>query len=212
MDELKALKQMRSGLPQAELESKEKLWLRLQQEAEIGKSGYGRSRARRLRAIRGFIVGLVLLGGVALSPAGPAVADKVSDLLGGDMTQSRQEINEIDDKIRSLSPTDLPPGLSPQERHEAGAARIQAIIDEVAKRPGGIEKASPYPPGVVIRIKPNPLQGQNLQQYDEFCERVAERLPNSRSCDLNRMVQAGQLPPGDYTQAQIDRIFEGDGE
>lgn len=211
MDELKALSQMRSDLPPTDPESRQKLWLWLQQQAEEGHSTDGASRAKRLRAIRSSFVGLVILGALALSPVGPAVADRVSDLLGGERTQSRQEINEIEESIRSLSPTDLPRGLSPQERHEASAERIQAIIDEVAKRPGGIEKAAPYPPGVIIRIQPNPLDGQNLKEYDAFCEKVTERLPNNRTCALNRMVQSGKLPPGDYTRAQIDRIF-GPGE
>lgn len=207
MDELRALSQMRSDLPPADLESKEKLWLRLQEQTKKCPSDDERSRTRRLRAIQGLFVGLVLVGALALSPAGPALADRVAEILGVDKTQSYREINEINNRIKSLSPSDLPPGLSPQDRHEAGADRIQAMIDEVAERPGGIEKAAPYPPGVVIRIQPNPLEGQNMRQYDAFCEQVAERMPNNHSCDLNRMVQAGELPPGDYTKAQINRIF-----
>lgn len=77
MDELDALKKMRSDLPRPDPASKERLWLRLQEETNSSRSGLSRT-------LRGFLAGFIMLGVLALSPVGPAVADRVSELLGGD--------------------------------------------------------------------------------------------------------------------------------
>lgn len=200
MDELDVLKQMRSNLPGPQPEAKERLWLRLQEESSS-------KRPNTTRNVRGFLAGLFLLAVLAVSPVGTAVADRVSELLGGDdYSQSRQLAPQIDEAIQAIRPSN-DPSLTPAERFELGNQKIQAAVRGVQEE-AGVSPEPALPPGVVTRLKASPLNGLNLDEYRAFCAKVAKLAPNDHSCELNFMVQNGEIRPGNYTQAQIDEIFE----
>jgi len=99
------------------------------------------------------------------------------------------------------------PSLTFDERRERSNAEMNEIAERAAEAAGG-RLEPPFPPGVVFRAHPNPLDEVDPEQYASFCARIAKSHPEDRSCELNKLVQAGEIPPGDYTQEEIDAVFQ----
>lgn len=200
MDELTALRAMREGLPGPDQELKESTWTELSRKLDSGEievsSGQKRSRFRGWLAL----LGVVLLGAIALSPAGPATANHLKDLF----TSDQALIQESESELKQISGASIKNG-SAYERREVTNAQITDVAEETAAETGGAEVH--LPPGVVVRIHPNPLDGIDLDQYRRFCEQTALEVPDDHTCDLNMLVQEGKIPPGDFTADDIDRIF-----
>ena len=118
--------------------------------------------------------------------------------------ESHPKIEAIDTAISQMKP-DPNPDLTAEERHVQSAAKIDQIVEDA----GGTVRRN-VPDDVVVSIPPNPLDGIDMEADDRFCEKLKKLAPNDHTCELDRMVQAGTIPPGDYTQAQIDALFGGE--
>jgi len=102
-----------------------------------------------------------------------------------------------------------------EERTKVMSAALDKIAQKASIATSGESEPIELPPGVVIRVSPEPLAGIDREKDAAFCAKVAKELaarglPEDHTCDLQDMVQDGELPPGDYTQAQIDRLFGAD--
>jgi len=120
--------------------------------------------------------------------------------------QGQPAIDAIEAGMKQLKP-DPNPDLSAEERRQQTSARITELIRQSVEQVGGYEQEE-LPPGVV-RLYPHPLDGIDREADDRFCAELARTLPDDHTCALNRMVQSGEIPPGDYTQDQIDALFGG---
>lgn len=101
----------------------------------------------------------------------------------------------------------LDPKMSFEERYAASSKEMNEIARNQAEAAGGSMQPQ-LPPGVVIRLHPNPLDGIDPVEYAKFCEQVQRLAPDDKSCQLNQLVQEGKIPPGEYTQADIDAVIK----
>lgn len=209
MDELKALEQLRSSVPDPSSESKEHLWNQLQ--AEMNAPGRSRiDRPKRLsRAVKRIFAGLLVLTAVTLSPIGPAVADRFDGLLEFDDSgppptpRDRYVINRTNEEIQRLFEDRRATG-TPAERFQISSALISAVAEEGSIAAGG-------GPGSVTISTATPLKGFSPPEIEELCARIDREielrdLPENWTCELEGMIQSGQLPPGRYTKAKFDRL------
>jgi len=203
MDELDALREIRAGQPQVSPKVKDRNRLLLRQEIELRSSDSKDSWLRAPRGVAAMLSGLVLLAGIAFSPAGSALADHLGDLIGRDRDEAA--ISRANEQLREVSGANFP-GVSREERRRLTTEQMLGIANNAAEAAGGGEVI--LPEGVDVRVSPRPLDGIDPDVYANFCERVAVTHPNDQSCQINYMAQSGELPPGDYTQEEIDRILE----
>jgi hypothetical protein len=198
MDELAELRSMRTDLPGPMPGSKEQLWSRLEREMERPRRSSWRNRLTRTYG-KG-LIGLFLIGVVAISPLGSAIADRIDDVLSP--TEKQRILYQQDQKIQDYF-SHRPPVLkaTPQQRMELSAAEINAITKESSEKLGG------GPRGVILRVPLDPSVAARIGTDKSDCALVIERVPDDHICELKELIQAGKLPPGYYSQAKIDAIF-----
>lgn len=198
MDELAELRAMRADLSGPRPGSKEQLWNQLEREMERPRHGSWRNRLTR--TYRKGLIGLFLIGVVAISPLGSAIADRVEDVLSP--TEKQRIVHQMDQKIQDYfnhrSPVEEG---TPQQRMELSAAEINAITKESSEKLGG------GPGGVILRPPLDPSVAARIGTDRSDCALVIERFPDDHTCELAELIQAGKLPPGYYSQAKIDAIF-----
>ncbi|MBN8869453.1 MAG: hypothetical protein J0H66_06190 [Solirubrobacterales bacterium] len=198
MDELAELRAMRADLPGPLSGSKEQLWSQL--EREMDRPRHVSWRNRLTRTYRKGLIGLFLIGIVAISPLGSAIADRIDDVLS--LTEKRRILYQQDQKIQDYF-SHRPPVLegTPQQRMALSAAEINAITKE------GSEKLGGGPRGVILRVPLDSSVAARIGTEKSDCALVIERFPDDHICELSELIQAGKLPPGYYSQAKIDAIF-----
>jgi hypothetical protein len=197
MDELAELRAMRTDLPGSEAGSKEQLWNRLEREMDQPRTGSWSNRRTR-SYIRG-LIGFLVIGLVAISPLGSAIADRIEDVLSP--AEKQRILYQQDQKIKEYF-NHRPPVLdaTPQQRMELSAADLNAITEKTSEKLGG-------PQGVIFRVPPDPSVKARIGTERSDCALVIERLPDDHACQLRELIQAGKLPSGYYSQAKIDEIF-----
>jgi len=207
MDELAAIKRLRSEIPGPDSAAKENLWERLEEAADthgLGTDGFS-GRSRRFVKV---IIGLILVAVVAVSPAGSALAGRLGEVLGSE--SSREAIDEMNQKFEAYVDNRPTPTGSPDERRAATSRKLTEIVSEAAIKAGG-GPVMTLPSWVVIHVPPRPLDEINRTESEAVCARVSELAPQDRTCELlEQMVQEGRVPPGAYGRPELERLF-GDG-
>lgn len=209
MDELKALQALRTDVPEPETGPKEKLRAQLLSEMESPEWEDGARKSRLPRNLKLLFAGIILIGALALSPAGPAIADRLDGLLGLDDSgpapteRDRAALKIMNGKLEEAQNGPRPEG-TPLERRKMSSALMTAIAEETSLAAGG------GPVSVTINSR-FPLGNLNPEQAERLCDKIdrylkSKRMPPDRYCDLEAKVQSGEIPPGTFSASQIDEL------